>query len=451
MIEVPLSEACDINPAKPRLAGLADETPILFVPMAAVDEVSGMVADGQTRKLGDVRRKSYRSFQPEDVIFAKITPCMENGKSAVVPRIPSGVGFGSTEFHVLRPKPGVEPRYVWHFVRQDRFRREAREAMTGTVGQERVPPTFLAEAYIPLPSEEQQRQIADLLDSALGSCRSATSHLAAARLAIERFRQAVLAAVFSGRLTADWRAANPGSAHKLMNELLATAVSSRHPIAKPDLTMLNGTPESWCPVTLDLLIDHIEAGRSFSAHGRPATNEEWGVVKVSAMSWGRFLENENKAIHLDHSINQDHEIKSGDLLISRANTVDLVGATVLVDGTRSRLLLSDKSLRLVPREGINKRWLNYIMGAPMVREQLSSLATGTSDSMRNLSQPKILATTLALPSTDEQEELAHVADGLFALAGKLMQRVESGSSRVDRSSQALLAKAFRGQLALTTV
>lgn len=446
MIEVPLSQACDINPAKPKLVGFADDTPILFVPMAAVDEVAGRVTDVQTRNLGEVRKRSYRSFQPRDVIFAKITPCMENGKSAVVPDIPSGIGFGSTEFHVLRPKPGVEPRYIWHFVRQEAFRRQAREAMTGTVGQERVPPTFLADAHIPLPSEEEQCQIAELLDSALESCRSADSHIEAAHKAIGRFRHAVLSAASSGQLTAEWRDVNSSISQKLLNELESASVTGKHPIAKPDLTLLNNMPEGWSAVTLDLLIDHIEAGKSFNALGRPATDDEWGVVRVSAMSWGRFLEDENKAIPSGQSMNPNYEIKSGDLLISRANTVELVGASVLVDETRPHLLLSDKSLRLVTRNGINRRWLNLILGSPMVREQLSSLATGTSDSMRNLSQPKILATTIALPSTEEQEELARMVGQLFLVADRLLHRVETASKRLERSSQAVLARAFRGEL-----
>jgi len=109
VIEVSISEACDVNPPKPKLASLSDDTSVLFVPMAAVDEVSGTVSEPEFRSLGEVRKKSFRSFQPGDVIFAKITPCMENGKCAVVPPIPSGIGFGSTEFHVLRPKAGVDP------------------------------------------------------------------------------------------------------------------------------------------------------------------------------------------------------------------------------------------------------------------------------------------------------------------------------------------------------
>ena len=210
--------------------------------------------------------------------------------------------------------------------------------------------------------------------------------------------------------------------------------------------MVNDLPSGWQAVTLDLLIERIEAGRSFNAEPRPATAKEWGVIKVSAMSWGRFLEDENKAVLDSRRINATYEIRSGDLLISRANTADLVGATVLVSNIRPRLLLSDKSLRLVPRRGIDKAWLNYILRSPLVRSQFSEWATGTSDSMRNLSQVKILAVTLPLPPTGEQREISRRVDQLLSTADEFQRRIEVASRRVHQSSQAILAKAFRGGL-----
>src|ERR1051326_3972627 len=89
-----LGSVCEINPPKPKLKGVPDDTKVMFVPMAAVDDATGTVARPEERRLGDVRSKSYRTFAPNDVLFAKITPCMENGKSAIVPPIPTGIGFG---------------------------------------------------------------------------------------------------------------------------------------------------------------------------------------------------------------------------------------------------------------------------------------------------------------------------------------------------------------------
>jgi type I restriction enzyme, S subunit len=442
-----LGEICEINPPKPKLTGVDESTAVLFVPMAAVDESSGAVASPEQSTVGAVGRKSYRSFTSGDVLFAKITPCMENGKAAIVPEIPTGYGFGSTEFHVLRPQDGIDARLVWHFVRQKSFRDEAAKHFTGTVGQLRVPPDFLREAEFLLPeSPADQAKLADLLDAATQLSGTANERLAYSRQAIERFRRAVIAAACSGRLTSDWRDQYEDTSHDLAQRLRSSATKQRGPKPQPQPGLMDECPSSWEMITLSIAIDHIEAGRSFGTLGRAATDDEWGIIKVSAMSWGNFLPDENKAIDANQA-NPQYEIHSGDLLLSRANTRELVGATVLVGETRSRLLLSDKSLRLIPREGIVKPWLNYVLRSSLVRDQFSDQATGTSDSMRNLSQSKILATTIPLPPTAEQLEIAERVDGLLSLAGSVQEHIDATSRAVGRSSKAVLAKAFRGELA----
>ncbi len=101
----------------------------------------------------------------------------------------------------------------------------------------------------------------------------------------------------------------------------------------------------------DLLLD-IQAGKSPSCEERPATSDEWGVLKVSAVSWGAFKPEENKVLPQNFVVPPEYEVQTGDLLISRANTVELVGATVLVNGTRAKLMLSDKTLRLVTKDNL---------------------------------------------------------------------------------------------------
>jgi len=117
----------------------------------------------ETRQLRDVL-KSYTYFEEGDVLLAKITPCMENGKAAQVVGLPHRVGFGSTEFHVLRPGGGVDGRYLFHMVWSPFFRRAAAGSMTGSAGQRRVPTSFFARFKIPVPPLPEQRRIAAILD-----------------------------------------------------------------------------------------------------------------------------------------------------------------------------------------------------------------------------------------------------------------------------------------------
>ncbi len=120
-----LSDVCDINPRLGRDHELDDATNVSFVPMAAVDEVAGSIRGTQCRTFGEVK-KGYTSFREGDVLFAKITPCMENGKAALAQGLVGGIGFGSTEFHVLRSRNMVIPEWLYYFVRQASFRREAK-------------------------------------------------------------------------------------------------------------------------------------------------------------------------------------------------------------------------------------------------------------------------------------------------------------------------------------
>ena|SRR5829696_3720823 len=156
----PLGELCRINPRRENRI-LADSE-CSFVPMESVNEQFGRIIQMVTRRVADVQT-GYSRFRERDILFAKITPCMENGKCAIATNLVNGIGFGSTEFHVLRPSQDVLPEWVFYFLRQEQVRKEAEHRMTGSAGQKRVPKAFLEELHMPCPSlPEQQHSIAIL-------------------------------------------------------------------------------------------------------------------------------------------------------------------------------------------------------------------------------------------------------------------------------------------------
>ena len=139
----PLHEIAEVNPRRPDYDGRSDDEEVFFVPMAAVRETDGTVANAERARLGEVRNKSYRTFAPSDVLFAKITPCMENGKAAVVPAPARNSGLARPNSMSSGPATAT-PGYIWRYVRRKkRFRRRAEASMTGSVGQARVPAEFL--------------------------------------------------------------------------------------------------------------------------------------------------------------------------------------------------------------------------------------------------------------------------------------------------------------------
>lgn len=165
---VPLGEICTVNPGR-RASGCSvcpvEDAVVSFVPMAAVDERLGTIAVREERPLSEVSN-GFTAFENGDVLFAKITPCMENGKIALARNLANGIGRGSTEFFVLRPGDRVLGEYLYHFVRQPRFREAAKKSFTGTAGQQRVPKSFMENALVSLPSIDEQRRIIGILDRA---------------------------------------------------------------------------------------------------------------------------------------------------------------------------------------------------------------------------------------------------------------------------------------------
>jgi len=160
---IALSDACEINPRD--VNGLAPDSLITFVPMSAVDEKTASISKSEIRPYREVA-KGHTPFKEGDVLFAKITPCMENGKCAIARQLENGRGFGSTEFHILRARDKIIPQWVYYFLRQEKVRKFAANNFTGTAGQQRVPRSVFDKLLIPLPPLPIQKQIAAILEKA---------------------------------------------------------------------------------------------------------------------------------------------------------------------------------------------------------------------------------------------------------------------------------------------
>jgi len=162
---VPVEQVAFVNPRNDDIRALDDQALVSFVPMQCVSEETASITLRETRTYAEVKR-GYTSFREGDVLFAKITPCMENGKIAIARRLTNGIGFGSTEFHVLRAGPAVLPEYLYYYLRQESLRAAAKQHMRGGAGQQRVPEDFLRKELIALPPLSEQRRIVEILDQA---------------------------------------------------------------------------------------------------------------------------------------------------------------------------------------------------------------------------------------------------------------------------------------------
>ena len=154
---VSLGEFCSLNPQKSELNNISDDTEVSFLPMSSVSE-NGELTLSERKQYGEVK-SGFSYFADGDVLFAKITPCMENGKGAVAKGLCNNIGFGSTEFHVLRVKTSVcNPYWLYELLSLRQFRKIAEQNMTGSAGQKRVPAKFLQNFKLSLPPIKLQNE-----------------------------------------------------------------------------------------------------------------------------------------------------------------------------------------------------------------------------------------------------------------------------------------------------
>lgn len=158
-----LNDVCKINPKKTDDKRLRSGLEVSFVPMPAVSETGDI--DATEIRTYDEVKTGFTYFAENDVLFAKITPCMENGKGAVAVGLCNEIGFGSTEFHVLRPIKEISNSYWLYAITSfEMFRREAARKMTGSAGQRRVPARFLEQYRVAVPPIDLQNQFAAFVE-----------------------------------------------------------------------------------------------------------------------------------------------------------------------------------------------------------------------------------------------------------------------------------------------
>lgn len=202
-------------------------------------------------------------------------------------------------------------------------------------------------------------------------------------------------------------------------------------------------PKRWPTRPLGELIEAVDAGWSANGDARPCNDGEWGVLKVSAVSQGFFQRGENKAVTDDLGGRELVCPQRGDLLFSRANTRELVGATCIVEQDEPRLFLPDKLWRIKPTDLHSRaEYLKMLLSHPKVRGLLAKVATGSSGSMLNISKEKLLSTVVPAPPLSAQVR----ASAAYWRISDLRRQYQSASNSTEALFNSLTHRAFTGQL-----
>lgn len=396
MIRAALADMADINP---RLTRPAPEEPVAFLGMADVDAATGTTSAGETRPFAAVA-KGYTPFLDGDLLVAKITPCFENGKIAQA-KLRHPIGMGSTEFHVIRPKPeALDSRYALHMLRTPAVRAAGERRMTGSAGQRRVPAAFLQSLLIPLPPLGEQRRIADTLDRA-DALRG--QHLWTTLLLDDLVRS-------------------------IFFEMFVKPASA-----------------AWDRTTVDELVDCQEGGIRTGPFGSQLLHSEFVDEGIAVLGIDNIVENRfkwGKARHITEPKYQElrrYTVRPGDVLITIMGTC----GRVAVAPNDIPVSINTKHLCCITLD--HSRCLpsflhSYFLFHPEARSYLERTAKGAIMSGLNMGIVKNLP--VKLPPIGLQRIFVNTVEAVRQNAAMR----EAAARKGDALLTALQARAFRGEL-----
>ncbi|MGK8708450.1 restriction endonuclease subunit S [Metapseudomonas otitidis] len=423
-----LEDLAELNPKQ----SFDDALAAGFVPMShAPTNFRGKLRFDE-RPWGEIK-KAYTNFKDGDVIFAKVTPCFENGKAAFVEGMPNGIGAGSSEFFVLRPScDEVSAKYLLALVKSHDFLTEGAENMTGAVGLRRVPKQFVGNYLVPVPPAAEQIRIAQKLDELLAQVDTLKARGDAIPSLLKRFRQSVLAAAVSGRLTEEWRGSNPVS--ESAEEYLARVIQCRreNPIVKfkepvsPDLEKREiEAPQGWVVASVSNFAECLDSMRV--------------PVKKELRNGG---EGKYPYFGANGEVDRvDEYIFDDDLVLVTEDETFYGREKPIAYKYSGKCWVNNHAHALRAHDSVARDYLCYAL----MHYDVIPWLTGTTGRAK-LTQGALLSLPIQVPPHQEQTEIVRCVEQLFAFADQLEAKVASAKSSIDQLTQSILAKAFRGEL-----
>jgi type I restriction enzyme S subunit len=389
-----LADACEIKPPKSEArAKLAADAEVSFLPMEALGVESRVVNATQRRPLEDVVG-SYTYFADGDVLLAKITPCFENGKLGIVSGLTNGIGFGSSEYHVLRPTSAITKEWLYYFLSRESFREEGAARMTGAVGHRRVPKEFIEAYNIPVPPVAEQQHIVGILDEAFEGIATAKAN------AEQNLRNA--RALFESHLDSALTESGPGWEERRFDEVCS--ITS---------TLVDPRKDEYRQLI------HVGAGNIQPKTGaliELKTGQEEGLIS------GKFLFDESMVLY--------SKIRPYLMKVARPDFSGLCSADMYPLSPNPDVANRDFLFHLL----LSKHFTDYAI--------LGSARAG----MPKVNREHLFEFRVSLPSVKVQQRIASGLDKLHEDTKRLASLYVAKLQQLDALKKSLLHQAFGGQL-----
>ena len=406
-----LKYVCSVNPPAPKVP---DTQAVSFVPMEALQQRGGIDANA-TRTAGAVRQ-GYTGFQDDDVVIAKITPCFENGKGSLVTGMKGGVGFGTTELHVLRAQ-NSDPRWLFYITQSHHFMGYGEGSMYGAGGQKRVPPDFVQDYRAQIPPLPTQKAIANFLDKKTQAIDSL----------IEK-KQQLLA------LLDEKRAA-------VINQAVTKGLDPGVPMKDSGIAWIGEIPGHWEMTRLKFVIQ-FSGGFAFKS-------SDFGVAGIPVV---RMSDLKSGQLDLENAVRVPAEVtESSATLESRDLLVGMSGSLTNYAVVRSSNLpaqLNQRVGRIRPTISLmDHDFLILIIQSREYAEPVQLEATTTA--VPNISPSSIRNIFVALPALEEQRQIVKTTSKMVSQLDGTKGVIERQLHHLQEYRQALITAAVTGQLTIS--
>jgi type I restriction enzyme S subunit len=380
----------------------------------------------------------------DDVLFNNTNSSELVGKTACY-GLEEAMAF-SNHMTRLRCRPEVlMPRYCALALHQLWREGYFQNVCNNHVSQASVSRTVLLETEIPIPPIHEQKRITEQVMRAQTDVNKAKERLDATTSLLKHFRQAVPAAACSGKLTEDWRNLNQNVEPA---EDLVRKIAGRRKTKMPDIAQIpTELPETWASIPFGFLIVELRNGISTKPEIKPPGKP---ILRISAVRSGKVALDDHRYLRNADTFSE-YRLRDGDLLFTRYNgSLELLGVCGMVRGLKDKLLLyPDKLMRVrFDHDWIVPAYAELFFASPSARERMTEGAV-SSAGQQGVSGAKVKNQPFALPPVEEQHEIVRRVEALFKLADAVEKRVAAASARAEKLTQAILAKAFRGELVPT--
>jgi len=447
---VTLETIADINPKLPY--ELEDEVDVSFIPMKRVEEETGRVDLSESRKYGNVK-KGYTKFINNDIIFAKITPCMENGKVAILKGLENGVGFGSTEFHVIRMKDeSLSRKFYFYFFLQKGFRNLAAQNFTGTVGQRRVPTDFMKEVLVPLPPYNEQVGIVGRVEELFSRLDVGVRSLQAAQTQLEQYQQTTLKQAYTGKLTQKWRQekfsqlSNVSDLLSSIREKRKKIMEKRKLIIQPIEEKLELIPKEWKWVRAQDVCENITNGYT-PKKDKLYEKGDIPFIKIYNMKKNGYVNFNERPTFIDLETHNNElkrsKIYPNDILMNIVGPP--LGKVSIVPADYPEWNINQAIVFYRPIEGYNLKFLFYCLQSEFILMHLRKQAKATAGQY-NISVTMSRNLPIPLAPIEEQVEISKRLEKIFSYVSRIESNIQKNIEMADGFRSSILKKAFEGRL-----